>query len=362
PAAADRPGGRGTLLVAAATAPPPEITAVARQNRLRPHRLHPDDDTASLLAGTAPAAVVWDAANARPHEWSPVQRLHDHPACRHTPFLLYGPAADRNAQHDGNPVPGLGPDLAGALHALRPPGLAAPVVVADSCAATRERLRRLLAGVLPGRAVRTAADGTAAAALLAEEPPCLLVVERGLTEMDGFDVVEQMYETAGAEQPVIPVLVLSDRGFTPDDVRRAEPHPGLLLLGRDILTDEELTGLLTTMTQRAEPASHRSYAQVRAALVHIEQHYRTPLTRWQIAQAAGVSENHLGRLFHRELGLTLWDYLTRLRVQRAKERLRQSDDSVQAVARAVGFHDRAYFSRVFRKVTGVAPHIYREAS
>ena len=102
-------------------------------------------------------------------------------------------------------------------------------------------------------------------------------------------------------------------------------------------------------------------APVRYALAYLEQHYRHRFSRWQVAQAAGVSEDHLGRLFHRELGLTLWEYLTRLRIQRAKERLASSDDSVQTVARAVGFHDRAYFSRVFRRLTGVAPHAYRDA-
>ncbi|HCA84958.1 MAG TPA: hypothetical protein DEQ61_05365, partial [Streptomyces sp.] len=355
PAAVAGPEGR-TMLVAAAATPPREITAVARRHGLRTHRLHPDDDIASLVAEHGLSAVAWDAANARPHEWSPVQRLHDHPELRHTPFLLYGPVSGRS--------------LGQALHTLRPPGLADPVVVVDGHEASRERLRRLVTGALPGRAVRTAGDGTAALALLAEEAPALLVVPRELADMDGFDVIEQMYEaasqgrgpgTGGQEQPGIPVLMLSDRGFTADDVRRAEPHPGLVLLGRDILTESETAGLLTRMTHRTDPGANRTYAPVRHALAYIEQHYRHPLSRWQLAQAAGVSENHLGRLFHRELGLTLWDYLTRLRIQRAKERLRQSDDSVQAVARAVGFHDRAYFSRVFRKVTGVAPHVYREA-
>ncbi|OKK06566.1 hypothetical protein AMK26_11210 [Streptomyces sp. CB03234] len=343
-------GGRRTpLLVASAAAPPREVTSIARRHGLPTHRLHPDEDVASLLADRAPAAVAWDVVQARPHEWAPVQRLHDHPACRHVPFLLYGPVRGR--------------DLAGALHALRPSEPAEPVVVADGHAADRERLRRLLAGILPGRTVRTAADGTAATALLAEELPCFLVVARDLADMDGFAVVERMYETASARRlPVVPVLMLSGHGFTADDVHRAEPYPGLVLLGRGILTDGELTALLTAMARRTDPAALRSYAPVRHALAHIEQHYRRQLSRREIAQRAGVSENHLGRLFHRELGLTLWDYLTRLRVLRAKERLRHSDESVQAVARAVGFHDRAYFSRVFRKVTGVAPHVYREAS
>ena len=354
-------GTRGTLLLASAGTPAPEVVAVARRQRLRLRRLHPDDDVASVLAelGPAgPAAVAWDAAQALPHEWSALHRLHDHPAVRHTPFLLYGPVA--------------GEDLAHALHALRPPELAAPVVVVDASADHRERLRRLAATVLPGRTVRTAADGTAALALLAEEAPALLVVSRVLPDMDGFDIVEKLAEQAverrgappdGAApgRPVTPVLMLSDRGFTAGDVRRAEPHPHLVMLGRDILTEDETTELLAAMLRRASDGTPRSPAPVRLALAYLEQRYRHRLTRWQVAQAAGVSEDHLSRLFHREFGLTLWEYLTRLRIARAKERLRHSDESVQAVARAVGFHDRAYFSRVFRRLTGVAPRAYRAA-
>ena len=340
------PGAGRTVLVAAAAAPPPEVAALARRHGLRLHRLDPDDDLASLVAQGRPYAVAWDADGARPQEWASVQRLHDHPALRHTPFLLYGPVS--------------GPDLDQALRALRPPGLTDPAVVVDGSGPRREQWRRLLAGVLPGRTVRTAADGTAALALLAEDTPCLLVVSRELPDMDGFDVAEGMCDGAGRSD--LPVLVLSDRGFSADDVRRAEPHPGMVFLGRDILTEAETAALLAAMARRAEPGGPRTRAPVRRAVAYLEQHYRHRISRWQVAQAAGVSEDHLSRLFHRELGVPPWDYLTRLRVQRAKERLRHSGDSVQAVARAVGFHDRAYFSRVFRKVTGVAPHAYREAS
>ncbi|SEP86528.1 substrate-binding domain-containing protein [Streptomyces radiopugnans] len=347
------PGTGRTLLVAAANVPPPEATALARRQNLPLRRLDPDDDLASLVAEGGPAAVVWDAEGARPQEWSAVRRLHDHPALRHTPFLFYGPVS--------------GPDLDRALRALRPPGLTAPAVVADPCAARREQWRRLLAGALPGRTVRTAADGAAALALIAEDAPCLLVVCRTLPDMDGFDVAEATHD--GAERSDTPVLMVGDEGFTADDVRRAEPHPGMVFLGRGILTDAETAALLAVMARRAEPPSpsspsspqpSRTRAPVRSALVYLEQHYRHRISRWQVARAAGVSEDHLSRLFHRELGVPLWEYLTRLRVQRAKERLRHSGDSVQTVARAVGFHDRAYFSRVFRKVTGVAPHAYRE--
>ncbi|MEE1941267.1 substrate-binding domain-containing protein [Streptomyces sp. TRM 70361] len=346
PATGPAPGA-ATVLVAAAAGPPPEVVALARQCGLRLRRLDPDDEPAALVERDRPAAVVWDAGGARPQEWSSVQRLHDHPALRHTPFLLYGPVR--------------GPDLGQALRELRPPGPTDPAVVVDAREADRERWRRLLGRALPGRTVRTAADGAAALALLGEDTPGLLVVSRDLPGpgADGFEVAEAMCEGAGRAD--LPVLMIGDRGFTAADVRRAERHPNLVFLGRDILTDAETAALLAALARCAEPGgSSRPRDPVRRAVACLERHYRHRLTRRQVARAAGVSEDHLSRLFHRELGLPLWDYLTRLRVRRAKERLRHSGDSVQAVARAVGFHDRAYFSRVFRRVTGVAPHAYRE--
>jgi AraC-like DNA-binding protein len=100
---------------------------------------------------------------------------------------------------------------------------------------------------------------------------------------------------------------------------------------------------------------------VKHAVAFLHQHYHHQITRRQVAQAAGMSEDYLSRTFHRELCVSPWDYLNRLRIQRAKERLRDGDESIQVVARRVGFHDRAYFSRMFRKLTGMPPAAYRES-
>lgn len=339
----------GTVLVAAPAGPPAEVTALAGRHGLRVRVLHPDDEITALVAEQPPAAVAWDACEVRPQEWATVNRLAAHPAFRHVPFLLYGPVT--------------GDSLGDALRALRPPGPTEPVIVVDGSARSREWLRRLAGRVLPGRGVRTAADGATACALFAEDPPALLVVDKTLPDMDGFELVERLRETTGqvAGQPGVPVLMLSSSGFTWAEARRAVRHPEVVLLGRDVLTDAETARLLTQMLQRTDSATQRTYAPVRYALAYLEQHYRHRFSRRQVAEAAGLSEDHLGRLFHREMGVTLWEYLTRLRIERAKQRLEHSDDSVQTVARAVGFHDRAYFSRVFHRVTGLAPHAYRDA-
>jgi len=73
-----------------------------------------------------------------------------------------------------------------------------------------------------------------------------------------------------------------------------------------------------------------------------------------------VSENHLSRIFRRELGISPWDYLNRYRIKQAKELLTNTQDSITSVALRVGFNDPAYFSRVFRKQVGQSPSTFRK--
>ena len=82
----------------------------------------------------------------------------------------------------------------------------------------------------------------------------------------------------------------------------------------------------------------------------------------EIAFGIGVNEDYLTRVFGQELGISPWDYLTRYRIARAKDLLRDSLDSIGAIGRRVGFPDPAYFSRVFRKHTGMSPREYRNNS
>jgi YesN/AraC family two-component response regulator len=75
-----------------------------------------------------------------------------------------------------------------------------------------------------------------------------------------------------------------------------------------------------------------------------------------------VSENYLSQIFHRELGLSPRNYLSRVRVHHAKQLLSNTDESITSIASHVGFEDSAYFSRVFHKLVGSSPHTFREKS
>ena len=79
----------------------------------------------------------------------------------------------------------------------------------------------------------------------------------------------------------------------------------------------------------------------------------------EMAQAAGLSRFHFLRRFKRATGSTPWRYLVELRLARAKNLLIDPACSVAAAATATGFSDPAYFSRLFRKRTGITPRAYR---
>ncbi|BCL25365.1 substrate-binding domain-containing protein [Streptomyces aurantiacus] len=307
---------------------------------LRPDAAH---DPLPSIARRTPGAVVWDAQPDRPQEWRAVQRLHDHPALRHTPFMLFG--AD-------------GTDLPGALRALRPDGFAEPVIVAAGSQESREALRRLAETALPDHPARVSTDATTLLALVAEETPRLVVLERALPDLQALDVVDRLHDGTG--RALCPVVIADHEGMTAADARRGRQHPALLMLDMDVFAPHEAAALVRELAGHGVRLPSRTRDVLDEALIFLYEHWRRPISRWQVAQAAGISPDHLGKLFQQRYGLTVWEYLTRLRIRRAAERLRSSNDSVQSVARAVGFRDRAYFSRVFRRVTGAAPHHYRE--
>jgi AraC-like DNA-binding protein len=98
---------------------------------------------------------------------------------------------------------------------------------------------------------------------------------------------------------------------------------------------------------------------VRSVLEFIDHSYQdgTPLSR--MAEASGVSRSHLCRVFKHVTGLSLKRFLTRRRLQAAKEFLREPRATIEKVARRVGYRDASHFDRVFRQWEGQTPSGYR---
>jgi AraC family transcriptional regulator len=94
------------------------------------------------------------------------------------------------------------------------------------------------------------------------------------------------------------------------------------------------------------------------ACSYMEDNLGTKFTLDELARAVGISRFHFARLFRESTGESPMGYSLRLRIERAKAMLLQSDRRISAIAVTLGFVDQSHFSRTFRRITGISPGEY----
>lgn len=114
-----------------------------------------------------------------------------------------------------------------------------------------------------------------------------------------------------------------------------------------------------SMQQKPEIPQNISKA-VKTAAEYAAVHYKENIGLNDAAKAAGVNNTYLSYLFSQEMGIGFSNYLLNLRIQCAKRLLEESSLKIRQVAEQAGFNDYHYFSKVFKKMTGVSAAQYRK--
>jgi signal transduction histidine kinase/DNA-binding LacI/PurR family transcriptional regulator/AraC-like DNA-binding protein len=356
------------LLLSASNKPAAEIQSISLRQNLQICLVSNLDELEAALAVTRPLAVAWDLTNARPGDWNLVRRLRQHPTISQSPFILYGQFPESGT----NP-----PELAlgitsfvakspnqqtmlEAINALCPSEGKGSILIVDDDPIVRAEHRALVEQGLPGCPVRVAEDGDSALALMEIETPALVLLDLVMPGMSGADMLDRMRADPRWRQ--VPVLILSSKQLSLEDVKRLEHHARVTLQSKGVWSEAETISALNRALFGSEMLPAHTSALAKRAIAYLHQNFFRPLSRWEIAEAVGISEDYLTRVFTRELNVSPWDYLNRYRILQAQHLLRNTTFPIGVIARQVGFNDAAYFSRVFNKITGISPNEYRSSS
>lgn len=117
--------------------------------------------------------------------------------------------------------------------------------------------------------------------------------------------------------------------------------------------------LMGILTKKKGEKTHRHKTSFDEALKYISDNYRENITLESVAEKAGVSAEHLSRLFSEKIKGGFHRYIQFLRIEYAKQLLSETDKSIGEIMTESGFCDQRTFNRVFKSFTSFTPRQYR---
>lgn len=126
----------------------------------------------------------------------------------------------------------------------------------------------------------------------------------------------------------------------------------------DIIGDELVEFYCYILKERTKPSL--SHETVNEVIEYINQHVEEQLIVEEIAKRFNVSTSHLSRIFREFTSVTLIEYITIRKIEEIQYYLRFSDQKISDIAEKFHFCNQSYFTRVFKKYTGLTPGRFRK--
>ena len=158
---------------------------------------------------------------------------------------------------------------------------------------------------------------------------------------------------AAIEGGITPEAAYRISGFYIQKCDSAESPASLLQYRNQAI--EDLTARVKEKLDRSHSSSYVERCQD-----YIRKHYREKIYLDDIADTLGISPTYLSRLFRKETGVCIQDFINEERVFRAANLLAYSDLSIPAIGAYVNFPNQSYFGKIFKKYKNMTPKKYRD--
>ncbi|WP_027092319.1 response regulator transcription factor [Cohnella thermotolerans] len=247
------------------------------------------------------------------------------------------------------------------------------LLIVDDEPRTRQGIRKTLEAWSAGRFnIETAASGVEALEWLKDHPAHLIITDVRMPEIGGLQMLEAMQD-----RPHRPVVIVISGHAEFDYAQKAiqlgvveyllKPldKTKLIRAVEKALEAEEERHRIERMEKLVDPklleaGEEAKYGQpVRDAIAYVEERLQEAIGMKQVADYLHLNASYFSVLFKEQTGFTFSEYLTRRRLQRAKELLAQTRMPIGEIAEKVGYQTAKYFIKVFKDSESISPSQYR---
>ena len=215
----------------------------------------------------------------------------------------------------------------------------------------------------PWEIVGIAEDGEQGIRMVHDLHPDIVITDVRMPVMDGLSMIRAL-NAEGASCRFIILSGYADFAYAQQAIRLGVRSYVTKPVDEDELADsirellrEQETDTETVQAVEKTPAKRDVFDRL---LDYIREHFNEDITQQELSERFFLNPVYISQLFRRRTGMTYQNYLTRLRIDRARQYLEETDLMVYEISEKVGYSDTAYFSRVFEKTVGIRPTDYRK--
>lgn len=242
------------------------------------------------------------------------------------------------------------------------------MVLVDDEKGIIEGLKVIIRRYLPNcEVIGSAHDGIQGFQLVQELRPDIVISDIRMLRSDGLEMIEKLNNEGIRSR----FILLS--GYSEFEYAKRGMHLGARFYLNKPIEEKELQACVKQLigeieAERGVPSAHqresaepqRKKDVISEVKQYVMEHYDENISLADLSSRFFLNLHYLSQLFKEKTGQTYLDYLTQVRIGRAKELLENSDLKVYEISHLVGYSDTTHFSKMFERLAGCKPTEYRK--